>query len=105
MIACTSPPLMVRSTPLRISFGPDSVFTETCRSRISSVDISISPTGHLGGPRGSSPRACSCFVLFGAVGRPGRCVEVDEHVVADHLAAVDRDRLGGREAEGLPGLQ
>ena len=37
MIACVSPPLMVRSTPLRISLGPSSVATVTCRSRISSV--------------------------------------------------------------------
>ena len=39
MIACTSPELMVRSTPRRISLAPASVSTETCRSRISRVDM------------------------------------------------------------------
>ena len=39
MIACTSPELTVRSTPRRISLAPASVSTETCRSRISRVDM------------------------------------------------------------------
>ena len=34
MIACVSPSLMVSVTPLRISLGPSSVSTETCRSLI-----------------------------------------------------------------------
>ncbi len=41
MIAWVSPSLMVRSTPLRISLGPSSVSTETCRSLISSVAMSV----------------------------------------------------------------
>jgi hypothetical protein len=32
----------VRSTPRRISFGPSSVLTVTCRPRISRVDIGVS---------------------------------------------------------------
>src|SRR5215211_7721079 len=39
MIACVSPALMVRSTPLRISLAPPSAATETCRSLISKVDM------------------------------------------------------------------
>ena len=39
MIACVWPDSTVRSTPLRISFGPSSVATETCRSLISKVDM------------------------------------------------------------------
>src|SRR6195952_3047311 len=39
MIAWVSPELTVRSTPRRISCGPSSVCTETCRSRISRVAI------------------------------------------------------------------
>ncbi|CAB5053266.1 unannotated protein [freshwater metagenome] len=44
MIACVSPDLMVRSTPLRISIEPCSVSTDTFNPRISRVLISISVT-------------------------------------------------------------
>jgi hypothetical protein len=37
MIAWVSPSRTVRVTPLRISFSPSSVVTETCRSLISRV--------------------------------------------------------------------
>ena len=39
MIAWVWPDSTVRSTPLRISLGPSSVATETCRSLISKVDM------------------------------------------------------------------
>src|SRR5680860_1445458 len=41
MIAWVSPALMVRSTPFRISFGPSSVSTLTCRSLISKLAMSL----------------------------------------------------------------
>src|SRR6476661_7860850 len=41
MIACVSPARTVRSTPRRISFRPPSVSTETCRSRISRMDMMV----------------------------------------------------------------
>src|SRR4051812_8116165 len=84
MIAWVSPSLMVRSTPLRISLGPSSVSTVTCRSRISRVLMSV--------------------LLLGSavVERGGR---VDEHVVALHAHGVDGDRLGGREAGRLAGAE
>src|SRR5215203_3466078 len=54
MIACVSPLRMVRSTPMRIGLAPASVSTETCRSRISRVDINGSRLlGVLGFERGS----------------------------------------------------
>src|SRR4051812_40899185 len=76
MIACVSPSLMVRSTPLRISLGPSSVSTETCRSLISSVAMSVLSQ-----------------VL----------VRVDQYVVPVDLHGVDGDRLGGRRTGGLAG--
>src|SRR4051812_42862055 len=39
MIAWVCPDATVRSTPFRISLGPSSVATETCRSLISKVDM------------------------------------------------------------------
>src|SRR3954454_11231638 len=78
MIACVSPSLMVRSTPLRISFGPSSVSTETCRSLISSVAMSVVSQ-----------------VLVG----------VDQYVVPVDLYGVDGDRLGRRWARGLAAAQ
>src|SRR6478672_5324099 len=41
MIAWVWPESTVRSTPLRISLGPSSVATETCRSLISNVDMKL----------------------------------------------------------------
>ena len=74
MIACTSPLAMVRSTPLRISLAPDSVLTETCRSRISRVDMRYSWLGL----RGVVPAG-----MRWSVRRPGPVrAEVDEDVVA-----------------------
>src|SRR5690242_12527664 len=43
MIAWISPGRTVRSTPRRISLAPPSAATSTCRSLISSVDISSTP--------------------------------------------------------------
>src|SRR5690625_1438857 len=43
MIAWISPPLMVRSTPLRISLVPSGVSTVAWRSLISRIDICGSP--------------------------------------------------------------
>src|SRR3954469_16982557 len=76
MIACVSPSLMVRSTPLRISLGPSSVSTETCRSLISSVAMSVLSQ-----------------VL----------VRVDQYVAPVDLHGVDGNRLGGRRTGGLAG--
>src|ERR1700712_697286 len=82
MIACVSPSLMVRSTPLRISLNPSEppsssdAATETCRSVISSVAMSVVSQ-----------------VL----------VEVDQYVVPVDLHGVNRDRLGGRRTGGLAG--
>src|SRR5689334_8229365 len=78
MIAWVSPSRMVRSTPLRISLGPSSVCTETCRSLISSVAMSV----------------------LSDVG-----VGVDQYVVAVDPRGVHGDRDGGREAGGLAGAQ
>src|SRR6478752_3938993 len=41
MIACVSFDEMVRSTPRRISIGPSSVLTDTCRSRMSRVAMCV----------------------------------------------------------------
>src|SRR6478672_6999435 len=78
MIAWVSPSLMVRSTPLRISLGPSSVSTETCRSLISSVAMSVVSQVRVG---------------------------VDQYVVPVDLHGVDGDRLGGRGPGGLAGAQ
>src|SRR4051794_28791844 len=86
MIACVWPPSMVRSTPLRISLGPSSVSTVTCRSRMSSV-------------------AMVCVSLLSRSVVVERGVEVDEHVVALDPHGVDGDRLGGRRPGRLAGAQ
>src|SRR5512139_447685 len=78
MIAWVSPCLTVRSTPRRISRGPASVSTETCRSRIS--------------------RVAMWSGLLDSVDR-------DEDVVAVDLDGVDGDGLGGRQSGGPPGEQ
>src|SRR5947208_2871508 len=86
MIAWVSPSLMSRSTPLRISLGPSSVLTETCRSLISSVAMSV-------------------LLRWSSVSRPldvvGLGGEVDEYVVPGDLHGEDGDRLGGRRPERL----
>src|SRR4051812_22023885 len=79
MMAWVSPCFTVRSTPLRISFVPFSVSTETCRSRISSV----------------------------AMGNSGLLGDGDEHIVPLDLYGVYGDgarrgkagRLAGAEVE------
>src|SRR5690348_13204031 len=76
MIACVSPSRMVRLTPLRISLGPSSVLTETCRSLISSVAMSVLS-----------------------------CSQVDQYVVAGDLHREDRNGLGGRRSERLAGAE
>src|SRR5262245_15280876 len=81
MIAWVSPDFTVRSTPRRISFGPASVSTETCRSRISSVLTGL--------------------VLLVVQ----RVFDVDQHVVAIDLDGVDGYGLGGRQAGRLPAAQ
>src|SRR6478752_5387455 len=48
MIAWVWPESTVRSTPFRISLGPSSVATETCRSLISKVDMCVSTPWWLG---------------------------------------------------------
>src|SRR5687767_12762385 len=84
MIAWVSPALIVSVTPLRISFGPSSVSTLTCRSRISRVLM------------------CGCLSGCGVV---DRVVEVDEQVVTVDLDGVDRHRLERRQGRGLAGAQ
>src|SRR4051794_634554 len=80
MIACVSPSRMVRLTPFRISFGPSSVFTETCRSLISSVAMSVVSQG---------------------IGR----LQVDQYVVTGDLHRKDRNGFGRRRTERLAGAQ
>src|SRR5579859_924589 len=76
MIAWVSPCFTTRSTPLRISRGPFSASTETCRSRISSVAMD---SGLLG--------------------------DGDEHIVPFDLYGVHGDGPGRGEARGLAGAQ
>src|SRR6476620_6888537 len=71
MMACVSPCFTVRSTPFRISRGPFSASTETCRSWISSV----------------------------AMGNSGLLGEGDEHVVPFDLYGVYGD--GARRGKGV----
>src|SRR5688500_6968043 len=78
MIACVWPSRIVSVTPLRISLGPSSVSTLTCRSLISRVLIAS---------------------------LVGRVLDVDEHVVAVDTDGVDRHRLGRREGGRLAGAQ
>src|SRR4051812_2950039 len=77
MMACVSPCFTVRSTPRRISRGPPSASTETCRSLISSV----------------------------AMGASGLLGEGDEHVVPFDLYGVYGDGARGGEAGRLAGAQ
>src|SRR6187402_1088120 len=78
MIAWVSPSRMVRSTPLRISLGPASVSTLTCRSLISSVAMSV--VSHW-------------------------CVQVDEYVVSVDADGIDGYGFGGRRAGRLAGAE
>src|SRR3954471_3791379 len=75
MIACVSPCLMVRSTPLRISRAPSPPSTLTCRSLISSV-------------------ATVSLLLDG-----------DVDVIAVDLHGIGRDGTVGRQAGGLAAAQ
>src|SRR5215203_5459957 len=77
MIAWVSPCFTVRSTPRRISVGPPSVSTETCRSLISSV----------------------------AMGTSGLLGDGDEHIVPFDLYGVYGDGPGGGRPGGLSGTQ
>src|SRR4029453_8486546 len=90
MMAWVSPLRIVKSTPVRISLGPYSVSTETCRSRISRVDMN------------------SGLLDFGRCAERLRiewCRYIDEYVVALDAAAIDRDRLRRRQADRFPGRQ
>src|ERR1041384_2026973 len=66
MMACVSPCFTVRSTPLRISRGPFSASTETCRSRISSVAMGDS------GLLGDGDEHIVPFDLYGVYGDGAR---------------------------------
>src|SRR3989442_13313907 len=77
MMAWVSPCFTVRSTPRRISRGPLSASTETCRSWISSV----------------------------AMGASGLLGDGDENVVPFDLDGVYGDRLGGGQPGRLAGAQ
>src|SRR3954447_14363785 len=108
MIAWVSPGRIVSVTPLRISLGPSSVSTLTCRSRISRV-VSCGAEGVLivlFSSRWSSRRAApSRGHGCSRSGVVERVLEVDEQVVALDLDRVDGDRLEGRERRGLAGAQ
>src|SRR6476620_3044705 len=62
MMACVSPCFTVRSTPFRISRGPFSASTETCRSWISSVAMGNS------GLLGDGDEHIVPFDLYGVYG-------------------------------------
>src|SRR5262245_3017609 len=77
MMAWVSPCFTVRSTPRRISRGPFSASTVTCRSWISSV----------------------------AMGDSGLLGDGDEHVVPNDLYGVYGDRTRGGQPGRLAGAQ
>src|SRR6185312_9317926 len=77
MMACVSPCFTVRSTPFRISRGPFSASTETCRSWISSV----------------------------AMGNSGLLGDGDEHVVPFDLDGVNGDGARRGKAVRFAGAQ
>src|SRR3954454_524923 len=77
MMACVSPCFTVRSTPFRISRGPFSASTETCRSWISSV----------------------------AMGDSGLLGDGDEHVVPNDLDGVYGHGPRGGRSGRLSGAQ
>src|SRR4051812_29181584 len=86
MMACVSPALIVRSTPLRISLGASSLTTETCRSLISRVAMTNgSPGGLTKSVRGDG--------------------DVDENVAVTDVDGVDVDRFAGGWRGGRAGLQ
>src|SRR5689334_8473474 len=78
---------MVRSTPRRISFGPFSVSTDTCRSRISSVAMVVS---------------ISVFLLGSLV---QGVLHVDKYVGTVEADRVDRHRVVRGQAQRLAGAQ
>ena len=81
MIACTSPDFTVRLTPLRISFGPFSVATSTCRSVMLSVDMRLQ-----------------------LLALDGMC-KVNQDVPAVHPDRVDGDGNGCRQLKRPAGAQ
>src|SRR5689334_17888298 len=95
MIACVSPARTVRSTPRRISLAPVSVWTLTCRSRISSVAMPVSlllgSVLSLGGGRG--------------VVRTDGAGGVDVNVVALDRHGIDVHRGDGGQSGRLTGAQ
>src|SRR5512141_187602 len=88
MIAWVSPSPRVSVTPLRLSLGPSSVSTETCRSLLSSVLIVVSLFSEVWSAGAD------------AVGRLGG---VDVDAVGAHVDREHRDRLGRGQSGGLAG--
>src|SRR6201991_2019921 len=89
MTAWVSPARTVRSTPFRISLAPSSVATETCRSLISRVDMSVGCSVWWGS--GAGDRQLGLDGRFQALAQLGQCdlgQDLAEEA-ADHQPACD----------------
>src|ERR1700712_5702968 len=102
MIAWVSFEFTVRSTPRRISFGPDSVSTSTWRSRISRVDIKPLSVLVCGGARAGSGADDLELGLDGRLEPLAQCGHADlRDDLAEEPAHDEPSCLGLRDAAAL----